>query len=376
MGCGGCLCSRRRTHHRRMVALPRSHARTAGAVDRPAVRLRGERRGRRPHRGAPGVDQRCHARAVARVGVGAARIPRRDDPGPGSGQHRSPRPRCSPTILLVCVAGVALAGAGSNRQRLIVALLGAGLARMRRGADCVAVEDLERHAVRAAGAPAVDLACLRGRDRRARRCRSAPTSSSGGTGPRPRWRSRRSWCSRSSTSDSNRLDGCVPSGASVRRGTSARRSTISCCIPPTGSGSRSARWNGPPGSSGADGAVIATDDGEVLAVHGIERAAGWTLVSDGDRVGGGRVIDARSPQPPGVIRVHLDAQFSSGVMAVTSGPLTPLLGDDEAAAPHPVRHRARSGARPGAARRADASQRAAARPRLRRGHDVERAAPS
>ncbi len=80
---------------------------------------------------------------------------------------------------------------------------------------------------------------------------------------------------------------------------------------------------------GADGAVIATDDGEVLAVHGMERAAGWAIVSAGDRIGG-RVIDSRTQQPQGVIRVHLDAQFSSGVMAVTSGPLTPLLGDDEA----------------------------------------------
>ena len=31
---------------------------------------------------------------------------------------------------------------------------------------------------------------------------------------------------------------------------------------------------------GADGAVIATDDGEVLAVHGLDRAAGWKLVSE------------------------------------------------------------------------------------------------
>ena len=35
---------------------------------------------------------------------------------------------------------------------------------------------------------------------------------------------------------------------------------------------------------GADGAVIATDDGDVLAVHGLDRAEGWKLVSDVDRV--------------------------------------------------------------------------------------------
>ena len=77
---------------------------------------------------------------------------------------------------------------------------------------------------------------------------------------------------------------------------------------------------------GADGAVIATNDGEVLAVHGMDRAEGWKLVSDS--VGFGRV--ATTGAPPGAIRVLLDAQLSRGVMAVTSGPLTPLFGDDEA----------------------------------------------
>jgi PAS domain S-box-containing protein len=81
---------------------------------------------------------------------------------------------------------------------------------------------------------------------------------------------------------------------------------------------------------GADGAVIATDDGEVLAVHGLDRAAGWKLVSDMTGFARGGTLRATSAGSPGVIRVVLEAQLSRGVMAVTSGPLTPLFGDDEA----------------------------------------------
>ncbi len=81
---------------------------------------------------------------------------------------------------------------------------------------------------------------------------------------------------------------------------------------------------------GADGAVIATDDGEVLAVHGLDRAAGWKLVSDMTGFARERTLRATSASAPGVIRVVLEAQLSSGVMAVTSGPLTPLFGEDEA----------------------------------------------
>jgi PAS domain S-box-containing protein len=77
---------------------------------------------------------------------------------------------------------------------------------------------------------------------------------------------------------------------------------------------------------GAEGAVIATNDGEVLAVHGLDRSDGWKLVADS--VGFGRVTTTGAL--PGVIRVLLDAQLSKGVMAVTSGPMTPLFGDDEA----------------------------------------------
>ncbi len=81
---------------------------------------------------------------------------------------------------------------------------------------------------------------------------------------------------------------------------------------------------------GADGAVIATDDGEVLAVHGLDRAEGWKLVSDMTGFARGRNLGVTSASSPGVIRVVLEAQLSRGVMAVTSGPLTPLFGDDEA----------------------------------------------
>jgi PAS domain S-box-containing protein len=81
---------------------------------------------------------------------------------------------------------------------------------------------------------------------------------------------------------------------------------------------------------GADGAVIATDDGEVLAVHGLDRAAGWKLVSELTGYGGTRAVTKNPTTSRSVIRVVLEAQLSRGIMAVTSGPLTPLFGSDEA----------------------------------------------
>ncbi len=81
---------------------------------------------------------------------------------------------------------------------------------------------------------------------------------------------------------------------------------------------------------GADGAVIATDDGEVLAVHGLDRAAGWKLVSEMTGYGGTRAVVRHPTTSRSVIRVVLEAQLSRGIMAVTSGPLTPLFGNDEA----------------------------------------------
>ena len=81
---------------------------------------------------------------------------------------------------------------------------------------------------------------------------------------------------------------------------------------------------------GADGAVIATDDGEVLAVHGLDRAAGWNLVSEMTGNGGTRSMTAHPTTSRSVIRVVLDAQLSRGIMAAISGPLTPVFGNDEA----------------------------------------------
>jgi PAS domain S-box-containing protein len=81
---------------------------------------------------------------------------------------------------------------------------------------------------------------------------------------------------------------------------------------------------------GADGAVIATDDGEVLAVHGLDRAAGWKLVSEMTGYGETRSVTRHPMNSRGVIRVVLEAQLSRGIMAVTAGPLSPVFGDDEA----------------------------------------------
>ncbi len=81
---------------------------------------------------------------------------------------------------------------------------------------------------------------------------------------------------------------------------------------------------------GADGAVIATDDGEVLAVHGLDRAAAWKLVSEMTGNGATRAVTRHPATSQSVIRVVLDAQLSRGVMAAISGPLTPDFGNDEA----------------------------------------------
>jgi PAS domain S-box-containing protein len=80
---------------------------------------------------------------------------------------------------------------------------------------------------------------------------------------------------------------------------------------------------------GADGAVIATADGEVLAVHHIDRAEAWEIVRDTITGEDG----AQSPLSPrdNVLRVPLDSQLGRGVMAVMAGPLTPLFGEDEVA---------------------------------------------
>ena len=71
-------------------------------------------------------------------------------------------------------------------------------------------------------------------------------------------------------------------------------------------------------------------DGDVLAVYGLDRSAAWKLVSDTNGDGGARSVTRRPTTSRGVIRVVLEAQLSRGIMAVTSGPLTPVFGNDEA----------------------------------------------
>jgi PAS domain S-box-containing protein len=80
---------------------------------------------------------------------------------------------------------------------------------------------------------------------------------------------------------------------------------------------------------GAEAAMIATDDGEVLVTHGLDRESAWEMVR-------GIARGERPSQPLGVwgpphnvIQVPLHSQFSSGVLAVRAGSLTPLFGEDE-----------------------------------------------
>ena len=80
---------------------------------------------------------------------------------------------------------------------------------------------------------------------------------------------------------------------------------------------------------GAEAAMIATDDGEVLVTHGLDRESAWEMVR-------GIARGEHPTQPLGVwgpphnvIQVPLRSQFSSGILAVRAGPLTPLFGEDE-----------------------------------------------
>ena len=84
---------------------------------------------------------------------------------------------------------------------------------------------------------------------------------------------------------------------------------------------------------GADGAVVATADGEVLAVHGMDRSAAWEIVRDSVTPNSDEVPSSANP-PRNVLRVPLESQLGRGVMAVKAGPLTPLFGEDEAARLH------------------------------------------
>jgi PAS domain S-box-containing protein len=77
---------------------------------------------------------------------------------------------------------------------------------------------------------------------------------------------------------------------------------------------------------GADGAIIATDDGSVLATYGLDRAEAWDLIrtlsadADGSRP---------SPRLANVIETPLRSDFGTGMVAVRAGPLTPLFSHDE-----------------------------------------------
>ena len=203
------------------------------------------------------------------------------------------------TILLVCVAGVALAGAGSNRQPLIVALLGAvwltcvaepaaWLWRISKGMPSVQRARLRSISL-AYGVVIVVLIVSIVSDVVLGGSRPAAALAIPalvvlplfyiGFEP-PRWL-RAFWRQRDEGNFREAFNDLVLYSPDRQR-----------------LAERAVEWAAR--LVGADGAVIATDDGEVLAVHGIEREAGWTLVSDGDRVGGGRVIDPRTPQPQGV----------------------------------------------------------------------------
>ena len=78
---------------------------------------------------------------------------------------------------------------------------------------------------------------------------------------------------------------------------------------------------------GADAAVIATDDAEVLVTHGLGREAGWQVVSGLVREEG---ADDDSLRQQDLIRVPLQSRYGGGTLAVRAGKLTPLFSQDEA----------------------------------------------
>ncbi|HZU77476.1 MAG TPA: PAS domain S-box protein, partial [Dehalococcoidia bacterium] len=72
---------------------------------------------------------------------------------------------------------------------------------------------------------------------------------------------------------------------------------------------------------GADSALIATDDGAVLATHNLDDAHTAELLP--------KVAAMESPPPPGIIRLRLSSEYVSGWLAIRTGPLTPLFSSDE-----------------------------------------------
>ena len=78
---------------------------------------------------------------------------------------------------------------------------------------------------------------------------------------------------------------------------------------------------------GADGAMIAMDDGEVLAAHGLDSATAAATVQE--------VVLSSGPTDSGrlknIIRVPLGTDLGLASLMVHAGPLTPLFGEDEVA---------------------------------------------
>ncbi|MFN2581306.1 MAG: ATP-binding protein [Candidatus Dormibacteria bacterium] len=79
---------------------------------------------------------------------------------------------------------------------------------------------------------------------------------------------------------------------------------------------------------GADTAVIAGEDGAVLATHGIEPEPASELVHG---VAGPDVDEATVHVERDVVRVPLGTHLGRGLLLVRAGALTPLFGDDELA---------------------------------------------
>ncbi len=80
---------------------------------------------------------------------------------------------------------------------------------------------------------------------------------------------------------------------------------------------------------GADAAMIATDDSEVLVTHGLDSDSYWQIVRGAAAAGATEPGTTTRRAPHNVIQVPLRSQFGSGVLAVRAGPLTPLFGEEE-----------------------------------------------
>jgi len=80
---------------------------------------------------------------------------------------------------------------------------------------------------------------------------------------------------------------------------------------------------------GADGGVLATGDGVVLVTHNMDQAAAWEILRDMRQPSANGSFAMLDPSPRGTMAIPLDSQIGRGVLAITSGPLTPVFGEDE-----------------------------------------------